>query len=247
MKNMKKIITGVFLFLVIVIHSQTDSKSGVLSDKSIDAMRIMRSVLQQQNNFTEQEKYDAEILKKISVSDISSIEKNVSTIINDILFNKIYKTTYNSVLCFDILVNKITNPEYFFEAAYTAAAYRLLSNEKTVSIILSGLSKYLLSNPSEVFRVYYVVKPEIDMYIVDLSKNGTNDVIVNLVAFLRTYINGVKNKGLKDDHHYEVVEAFTKMGFDKKTSSFDNFAGVSDLKKEFLSFHSEKINTQDKK
>ena len=78
------------------------------------------------------------------------------------------------------------------------------------------------------------------MYTVDPQRNGTVVIISNVIAFIRQYLIAVENGAIEDIYANQINDMVDKMGFKAKSSSFDNYPGAKDLRKEYFIYDHDK-------
>lgn len=235
--NMKRRVYLLFLFAFICQVSVLfcDDKDENVG-KWVEHKGIMRSVLIDTNNINELERFDETLLEEIRLKDIAGFEKNVAGLLKNIIIDKVYSSNNNAANAFLLLQDKLTDKKYFFDIVYSVANYKMVSNHFVLSAILQGFRKYITTDPDKMFLSLSIMGGYIDSYIISPQKEGTKIIISDLIGFLQTYMVTVKGGGLDSKYDKYIFDLYNKIGFSGRSSSFDNYKGADDLKKEYSTY-----------
>jgi len=225
-----------FLFIAQTFFSQTLE----ISTKWVENKKIMRKLHLERNDMNELDKFDEKIISDLNKSDIKLVEKEVADLLNYIIVEKIYNSPTNTANAISLLYEKFVNKQYFFDIVHSIAGHKFMSNHYILSATLIGYTKNFTVNPKKAFDTLAILQDSIDLYTVDPQRNGTVVIISNVVGFVRQYLLAVENGDIEDNYANQINDMVDKMGFKAKSSSFDNYPGAKDLRKEYFIYDHDK-------
>lgn len=211
-----------------------------ITDRWVQNQRIMRRVHIDKKNMNELDKLDTRIIETLKNNNFKDYEKEVSDLLVHIIMEKNYNSPLNSASAIDLLFEKFENKQLAFDAVYQISNYRFISNHYIVTAILKGFTGNMTSNPEKMFLALSVMQDYIDAYIVDPRRAGAINVVTNLIRFIRQYIVNTESGHMEDKYYSEIKRFVDRMELESKSSSFDNYAGASDLKREYFIYKEER-------
>jgi hypothetical protein len=231
---MKKIlILAISILLTFSIFSADELKQ--IDDGWIKLKKRIRSSYSKMN-LSEHDKNILDIIEKTPI--LPDAEPALSDFLLDLIKDNAVVYRDNSIRALNILETKFTNKKYFYDIASKYSYDNPTLSPYVIARIFKGLGNLLETNYDGNFKALKAVYESIKSPYIYQSHEGnlsygTNDLVVEIIAYLRQYVKLSKSVKIKDNPDMSNYTAIMHSELDLKRGNFKNLAGAKELESEY--------------
>jgi hypothetical protein len=187
-------------------------------------------------NLSELDKNNLDLIDKTPIA--PDAEAALSDFLLDIIKENAVIDRDNSIRALNILETKFVNKKYFYDIASKYSFDNPTLNPYIIARIFKGLGNLLETNYDGNFKALKTVYESIKTPYVYKSYEGnlsygTNDLVVEIIGYLRQYVKLLKSGKIKDNPDMSNYTAIMHSELDLKRGNFKNLAGAKELEAEY--------------
>jgi hypothetical protein len=227
------------LFIVILVNFNIFAEEKILTESWIKNQIQQRKSLKDRGNENDLKSLDGAFLDRIDGVDLGIFENLVCEYLCNIITEE-KNNIPNIERAFDLLENQFRDKNYFLTVSAGIHEMKICRDPFILKKILDGYVKLLALHHEEIFSSLGLIQKNIEYFMEDKSRFGSDIVLPAYIGFLRRYIILSGSGKIPDKNRDYVINLCEKLNLNSpQSTNVEGYIGSEELREEFY-FYNEK-------